>query len=489
MKHLQVLLFTLFLFSFNGIKAQQNHYIYIQTENKQPFYLKLDNKQYSSSISGYLIVPKLKDGSYNLKIGFPKNEWPEQNMACTIADNDIGYLLKNFGDKGWGLFNLQSLAVLMAENKGETESIEIVNKTDAFSNMLSSVVNDSTIRQTEIAKAEVKIDPVKEVEKAPLVEVNVKEMTVVVAEAPKEEMKSTELKYESENPVVAKEIEKAVTAKEEVIAINEPKSSIIRSLFNKNADGTEMIYVDDVNGIKDTVRVFIPADKNAETVVEEKAAIAKKPTEKAITQEPVVKQEEKAKNARFLEIELPNPNQKPTDSKPIEKKVAEKAALENKLAEDKPVENKPIEKNAEEKIPVENKPVENTFTDVKEIKKQESKAPVDKAVEQPIQKAPMINSDCKNFAMEDDFLKLRKKMVSKEEEDEMVQIAKKVFKVKCFTVEQVKNLSVLFLKDSGKYAFFDMAYPFVADSHNFHILKNQLTETYYIDRFRAMIRH
>jgi Domain of unknown function (DUF4476) len=101
----------------------------------------------------------------------------------------------------------------------------------------------------------------------------------------------------------------------------------------------------------------------------------------------------------------------------------------------------------------------------------------------------MINSDCKNFAMEDDFLKLRKKMVTKDVDDEMILIAKKVFKVKCFTVEQVKNLSVLFLKDSGKYAFFDMAYPFVADSHNYYILKNQLTETYYINRFQVMIRH
>jgi hypothetical protein len=71
----------------------------------------------------------------------------------------------------------------------------------------------------------------------------------------------------------------------------------------------------------------------------------------------------------------------------------------------------------------------------------------------------------------------------------MVVIAKKVFKVKCFTVEQIKNLSVLFLKDAGKYAFFDMTYPYTADSHNFHILQSQLTDAYFISRFQAMIRH
>jgi len=469
MKHLQVLLFTLLLFSFNGIKAQQNHYVYVQTENKQPFYLKLDNKQYSSSISGYLIVPRLKDGSYNLTIGFPKSEWPEQNMVCTIANNDIGYLLKNFGDKGWGLFNLQSLDVIMAADKDKKENMEVVNKTDAFSNMLSSVVNDSTIRQTETVKEEVKIVPVKEVEKVPTVEAAVKEVAVAAAEPSKEELKLTEVKQANTGAVEAKDLEKIVIAKEEAIAINESRSAITRSLFNKSIDGTEMIYIDDINGIKDTIRVFIPADKNIETVVEEKSANIEKPKEKAITQELPEKQEEKPKDARFLEIELPNPNQKPAENKPAEIK-----AVENKV---------------EEKKPEEKKPAENTVIEVKEIVKVESKAPTDKAVEQTVQKAPMINSDCKNFAMEDDFLKLRKKMVTKDIDDEMILIAKKVFKAKCFTVEQVKNLSVLFLKDSGKYAFFDMAYPFVADSHNFHILQNQLTETYYINRFQVMIRH
>ena len=73
----------------------------------------------------------------------------------------------------------------------------------------------------------------------------------------------------------------------------------------------------------------------------------------------------------------------------------------------------------------------------------------------------MINSDCKAVASDDDFLKLRKKMAAEDNDDDMITLAKKVFKAKCFTVEQVKNLSVLFLKDAGRYAFFDMTYPFV----------------------------
>jgi hypothetical protein len=56
------LLFFSFLI-FLGSHAQQNHFIYIQTENKQPFYVKLDKQLFSSAASGYIILPKLKEGT------------------------------------------------------------------------------------------------------------------------------------------------------------------------------------------------------------------------------------------------------------------------------------------------------------------------------------------------------------------------------------------------------------------------------------------
>jgi hypothetical protein len=71
----------------------------------------------------------------------------------------------------------------------------------------------------------------------------------------------------------------------------------------------------------------------------------------------------------------------------------------------------------------------------------------------------------------------------------MLTAAKKVLKAKCFTTDQIKNLGVLFLTDEGKYKFFDLAYPFVSDSYNFKSLELQLKEAYYIERFKAMIRH
>ena len=50
------------------------------------------------------------------------------------------------------------------------------------------------------------------------------------------------------------------------------------------------------------------------------------------------------------------------------------------------------------------------------------------------------NSDCKDFATENDFLKLRKKMAAENNTDAMIIAAKKYFKSRCFTTEQIKAI-------------------------------------------------
>ena len=71
--------------------------------------------------------------------------------------------------------------------------------------------------------------------------------------------------------------------------------------------------------------------------------------------------------------------------------------------------------------------------------------------------------------------------------DAMVSTAKKVFTAKCFTTSQVKNLGFLFLSDKGRYKFFDMAYSYVSDPENFASLQSQLTDQYFLNRFKAMV--
>ena len=378
------ILFSFFLFLVLSLAAQQNHFIYLQTENKQPFYIKLDKKLLSSSASGYLIIPKLQDGNYLLTVGFPKNEWPEQNVTCKINKKDAGYLLKDFGDKGWGLFNLQTMEVAMAGIKNdESKNIVKENKKDNFSDTVSKVVKEPSINsKTEINN------------------------TVI-----KEEIK----------PVIQ------VAKKQE-----QPKlqTGLEKLLSNNSAEGIEMVYIDFASEKPDTIRVFIPAEKNSQ-----------------ITQLP-------------KKIQEPVAVAEPKKDSPIITKT-KSAAIEL------PIPNPKADAVSEQIIPV--------------IIPEKQKENIIKPV--------IVNSDCKNLAAEEDFLKLRKKMATENNDDNMVDVARKIFRSKCFTTEQIKNLSVLFLNDGGKYKFFDAAYPFVSDAYNFSLLQTQLNDNYFIARFKAMIRH
>jgi hypothetical protein len=99
----------------------------------------------------------------------------------------------------------------------------------------------------------------------------------------------------------------------------------------------------------------------------------------------------------------------------------------------------------------------------------------------------VVKSDCKSTASENDFFKLRKNMAAKNSDDSMVGEAKKAFKGKCFTTEQIRNLGTLFLTSAGKYQFFDAAYLHVTDREKFESLESEIKDDYYLKRFKALV--
>jgi hypothetical protein len=451
-----ILLCTLFFVAVFNAFSQQNHFVYVQTENKQPFYIKLNKKLLSSSASGYLIIPKLQDGNYEFTIGFPKNEWPEQNVTCAINKKDAGYLLKNFGDKGWGLFNLQTMDVVMSGNAATGNKTiaadEEEKKKDAVTIAPSiTVANDSAV----VKKIEEKL--ISKEEAKPVIDSGKKEDVTI---PPPVITDSVIIKKTEDKPEVKEPIQPVVdTVKKEEAKL---PAAITKLLSASTAQGAEMIYVDKTNGKTDTVRVFIPAEKDTTIVQVQPQQKQQEPTmelqneevkkieqPKAGEQKKEIKQEvPKTTDTRFIDITLPNPNAKPDT----------------------------VAKQIKPEINGEKKPDTNAVS-------------VPEKQKENISRTALPNSDCKALASEDDFLKLRKKMAAETSDDDMVNVARKTFKTKCFTTAQIKNLCVLFLNDEGRYRFFDAAYPFVSDSSNFGSLETLLTDNYFITRFKAMIRH
>src|ERR1051325_518473 len=133
--------------------SQKIYFVYLQSEQQQPFFVRMNDKVFSSTASGYLILPKLYDSSYVFNIGFPGNKWPEQKFSVAINKKDHGYLLKDFADKGWGLFDLQTLATQMALPPEEKKSTTIkTEKKDVseFTDILSKAADDSTLKEKQV---------------------------------------------------------------------------------------------------------------------------------------------------------------------------------------------------------------------------------------------------------------------------------------------------------------------------------------------------
>jgi hypothetical protein len=66
------------------VRAQQDYFIFISSENTQPFYIRLNEHTYSSSAIGHLVIPRLRDTTYTLEVGFPKKQYPERTFVVSL---------------------------------------------------------------------------------------------------------------------------------------------------------------------------------------------------------------------------------------------------------------------------------------------------------------------------------------------------------------------------------------------------------------------
>lgn len=93
----------------------QNNFLYIQSENNQPYYIQLKGNVHSSNAKGYLLIPNLSDGDYNMVLGFPAGAYKEYNYKFTINGKPKGYSLKITQEGEWMLMDMVTLALIRGE--------------------------------------------------------------------------------------------------------------------------------------------------------------------------------------------------------------------------------------------------------------------------------------------------------------------------------------------------------------------------------------
>ena len=431
-----LLLLLVNVFAVLFIRAQQiTRFAYIQTDNKQPFYVKWNNKVLSSSSTGYLILSKIKEQQINVVVGFPKNLYPEQSFTISFnGTKDAGFLLKDFDSKGWGLYNLQTLMVVHAtvteapvafkQEPATKEQVinppKVEEAKSPFGDLLVQVTQDSTVRNIAVEKPQPppvvkKEEPVKpkidsvaqkivKQEEKPAVQEPKKETKpetkeVAVSETKKAdslkavtipEAKPAVTETKKEEKSVEKEIVKPEVKKEEPVKTKTPKET--QPVVHEPQVKTQPVEL-----TKSAINLFA-TNENAESydyiyVTEDKTgardtisiSIKKDKVEikPVVKQEPGIKkdtvQQQPKTEPKFIEIiaDTAKASNEPAVIEPIKKDTLVKAV-------------DTVAKETVKEITAEAKPAEEVKSEPAVIKEPIKETPKETA------KVVMVNTDCKD---------------------------------------------------------------------------------------------
>ncbi|MDP4215363.1 MAG: DUF4476 domain-containing protein [Bacteroidota bacterium] len=378
--------------------AQQDHFMLIQAADDQPFFVQLGGKNLSSSAGGHLIIPELKDSVYLITVGFPKHQSPDLDFSINVYKKDLGFQLKNLGEKGWSLFNTQTMELILPVKKqvaDTAQALKGVRKDDPFSRMMAGVVDDTAVMYNTNTMVSYLRDTAR----------SGKELTARSAA-----LADTSKKVPDSVQKVPGNLTKiqdsgrldsssgGAIAKAGIPAVAEETPFVELLAEHRTASAINLSFADHTKGRIDTVQVSIPLD-----------------TVERLPPPPLIL-----------------PKQTPASTHPDS--TANAPAGDRKIARGKPV---------------------------------------------------VINSDCRNFATEVDVTKLKAKLRAIPKDEDRILNARKTFRLKCFTSNQVKDLCELFTNDASKFSFLEAAYPFVSDDR-FRDLSVLLTDPFYSGKFKAM---
>lgn len=423
--------------------AQKDYFVYIQTENNQPFFVRMQDRNYASSANGYLILPRLRDSIYQLNIGFPQAKWPDQRFNVTIAGRDRGFLLKLFEDSGWGLFDLQTLAVLKPETVAVQPKPETPANVSPFTAVLAKAANDPTLGSRKPA-------PVKEKEPA---------ATAAVTPKPVET-----------RPVTGQTTDKPalqiVSGDTVLVALQD-----IGTINTKPAPAaSETVTKPLSTPVADTVLV-VPVNN---------APVVSATPDLAPAGKPVMPATEVKQNSIIPEVDKTDVTAALPRSQVSRRSESSTSEGFGLVFIDK------YEDGNADTIRI---LIPNPKLDIRsEERKDEGKRFLDISSDVAVDTtAPKKSNSCNSIASENDFLQLRKKMAAQKADDAMIAEARKAFRQKCYSVKYLRNLSVLFLNDAARYQFFEIAYQRAADPEVFESLGAELKNEYYNRRFIELL--
>ncbi|MBC9934075.1 DUF4476 domain-containing protein [Chitinophaga qingshengii] len=461
----------------------QQHYVYIQSEKGQPFYVKVNGQVLSSTERGYIILPRLENGTVPISVGFAQSEGPaqEQKFYVRISKNDQGFLLK----KG-SLYNLQTFREIKADNGDGSTATAAAQE---------PVTETVAANSEDTARKEMMGNLQKELETT-----FAQKATVTGPGKPSSPKAGNSFSSALDKVVVtgndrdepAEEIAPAKSAQPVAVPAGEVE---VKKPRGKKHRGEREPLTDEEQAILKSVM----AEESKSAAVE--AAVEDQPKQQATEEQPAPKKTKKHRKREgdpdFIEFQ---DESKPAAAAAVPAAVAAAPVEAVTSAVDLPAtEEAPSRKKKKRKLFDDTEHPNNIITDSSgygvaaggETSAKSRKKKHDDAVEEVTGKknadTRLINTDCGNIMDDDTFRKVLRKFAGSKSDDGMIDVFRRSTRNYCLETAQIKTLAQLMSTDEARYRLLDMAYAKTYDTEKYGSLESLLTESYYKGRFKAML--
>ena len=482
-----------------------NYFVLIQADDNQAFYVRLNGELYGSSSSGHLILSRLRDSLYTLNIGFPGQAYPEQRYLLDIHRKDQTLRLRQV-ENNWKLYDSQGLPLTIAVDPSAAgrPSLAGVKKDDAFSQLMSAIVQDTAVMYNTYTVTPDSARPGAQSTAGPVTPVHLHPDSTALSDSPTTVASNQPLL--SSPPVTPSPTApathdtlttflavtssptsamKSSTGDSSTPAAPSAPTGVIKLSERKTSKSLRLVYTDQIADQRsDTIDVLIPVDSPAigarrpiHTTDPARGSHVPAVTNRAVRPDtargPVIHNKDNAQVVTASHFRSTDTSRAAAGFQTRRSDTARAVAGFQTPRAD-----------TGHAVAGLQTPRSDTGRAVAGFRVPRSDTPAATAA---ARKPPIafINSDCHAFATDYDVDKLRIRMLDADKVDDRLLAARKVFKTKCFNTRQLRALSEVFATDAAKFKFLEAAYPFCSDDA-FPELVSLFSDPVYTGRFRTM---
>ncbi len=496
-----------------GRNYAQDYFVLIEADNGQPFYVRVDSQLYSSSARGHLILSQLRDSSYIITIGFPRQAFPERQFSFSVNQSDHAFPLINEVGKGWWLVeeNGRELPMVNANSGRGSARIPGIKKDDAFSRLMADVVKDTAVMYSTYTEGQANPSHVAatspsagSVTQTPANTVPANDSQALTGGWPAASTVSAgQVAHNSStmSDIRSARDSSALNPIKPALAVGSVDSIVPAAGPRDSSLAVHPNAISPADSGLARASVFLPADSSA--IGRPGITLATDSSDAHTISTPLyrpIRRKDTATTAAPL-ASAATPLHKTTSVTMLTEHRSSRSLRQVYADHDSSGKADTVVIIIPLDTPAQTGHLSATILATRATRTADSShltapqgrgpnpdTPVLGAPRTAKSTLPFINSDCHNFATDYDVDKLRVKMLDCGKDDDRILTARKVFKTKCFSTRQIRALSEVCTTDAAKFKFLEAGYPFVSDDH-FAELSSLLSDPVYIGRFRAMTYH